>query len=97
MKPKPRTDETRGNQIRLREQRHVPVPLLKDVRVGPFEFPHRDLEFPREAVEIPPHDHRGEDRVLAPEHEDLALTESKLLERPTPVVERVADELLEHD
>src|SRR2546427_7614377 len=97
MKPEPRTDEARCNQIRLREERHVPVPLREDVRMGPFEFPYRDLEFPRQAVQVPPDDHRGEDRVLAAEHEDLALTESKLLERPTPVVERVADELLEHD
>src|SRR3989442_137850 len=96
MNPEPRTDEARRNQIRLREQRHVPVPLRKDVRMGPFEFPHRDLELSRKATQVPAHDHGGEDRVLAPEHEDLAFTEPELLQRPTPVVERVADEFLEY-
>src|SRR5439155_22582210 len=63
----------------------------------PFEFPHRDLELPREAAQVPAHDHGGEHGVLAPEHEDLALTEPQLLERPASVIERVANELLEHD
>src|SRR3989441_13198846 len=97
MKPEPRTDEARRNQIRLRQERHVPVPLRKDVRMGPFEVPHRDLELSRKATQVPAHDHGGEDRVMAPEHEDLALTEPELLDRLTRVVEPVTDELLEHD
>src|SRR2546428_13266218 len=96
MKPEPRTDEARRNQIRLREQRHVPVPLREDVRMGPFEFPHRDLELSRKATQVPAHDHGGGDRVFAPEHEDLALTEPAFLERATPVVERATVELLKH-
>src|SRR3989442_2003355 len=78
MKPDPRTDEPRRNQIGLRQKRHVPVPLRENVRMGPFEFPHRDLEFSRQAVQVPAPEHRPEDPVLAPQHEDPASTKPKM-------------------
>src|SRR3989442_10715046 len=97
MKWEPRANEPRRDQVRLRQKRYVAVPPREDVRVGPFEFPHRNLEFPGQVVQVPAHDHRREDRVLAAEHQHLALPEAQLLEGPAPVVERVADELLEDD
>src|SRR5206468_11033184 len=76
MEPEARADESRRDEIRLREERHVPVPLGEDIGVRPFELPHRDLEFPRQIVQVPAHDDGREDRMLAPEHEHLTLPEA---------------------
>src|SRR6059036_1577960 len=82
MKPEPRADEPRRDQVRLRQKPHVAVPSCEDVRVRPFEFPHSDLEFPGQVVQVSAHDHGREDRVLAAEHQHLALPEAQLLEGP---------------
>ena len=76
MESEPRADESLRDEIRLREERYVPVPLGEDVGVRPFELPHRDLEFPRQIVQVPADDDGREDRMLAPEHEHLTLPEA---------------------
>src|SRR3989441_13021911 len=42
----PRPEESRGDCVRLREERNVPIPFREDGCVGLLELPHRDLQFP---------------------------------------------------
>ena len=81
-----------ANRVRLREEGNVPVPLREDLRVGAFELPHRDLQFPRQAGEVTTLDHSRVGRVFSADHEDLRLPDAQLLDRPAAIVERVAHE-----